>query len=68
MDVLAMDAVDQLALLARGQISARELLRAFIDRADSTGGTLNAVAPRDLDRAWATALKLDARRACGERH
>lgn len=55
MDILALDAIGQLGALAKGQISARELLQAAVDRADSTAKSLNAVVVRDLDRAIATA-------------
>ena len=66
MDILAMDAVGQLAVLGRRQLSARELLQASVDRADSTGKALNAVVARDLDRAFAAAQRLDDRRARSE--
>lgn len=65
-DILALDATEQLSALAKGQISARELLQAAVDRADSTAKSLNAVVARDLDRAIADALSVDERRARGE--
>jgi len=60
MDILEQDAVGQLTALASGQVSAGELLRASIDRADATAKTLNAVIARDLDRAFAVARRLGA--------
>jgi amidase len=66
MDILARDAVEQLAALAHSQISARELLQASIDRADATAQTVNAVVARNLDRAFVAAQRLDDRRARGE--
>jgi len=65
-DILALDAVDQLAALARREISARELLQASVDRADATAKRLNAVVARDVDRAVATAQRLDDCRAHGD--
>lgn len=65
MDILGRDATGQLSALASGQVSARELLQASLDRADSSGDALNAVIARDLDRAFAAAQRIDDRRAQG---
>ncbi len=64
--LLRSDAGEQLAALAAGRISARELLAACVARADATQARLNAVIARDLDRAFAEARRIDERRARGE--
>lgn len=66
MDILEQGAVGQLSALASGRVSASELLRAAVDRADSTAKALNAVIARDLERAFAAARRLDDRHARGE--
>jgi Asp-tRNA(Asn)/Glu-tRNA(Gln) amidotransferase A subunit family amidase len=53
MDILSLDATDQLQALAALRISARELLEASVVRADRLNPKLNAVVSRDLDRAYA---------------
>jgi amidase len=65
-DILARDATDQLAALGRREISARDLLQASVARADATAKALNTVVAKDLDRAFAEALRIDDRRARGE--
>jgi len=62
-DILARDATDQLAALGRREISARDLLQASVARADATAKALNTVVAKDLDRAFAEALRIDDRRA-----
>src|SRR5215469_12365051 len=66
MDILSLDATDQLQALAALRISARELLEASIARTDRLNPKLNAVVSRDLGRAYARALIIDERRARGE--
>jgi amidase len=46
-----MDAVDQAALVASGQVSPRELLEAAIERIERIDPTLNAVVIRWFDHA-----------------
>jgi|GEM_PF-6114583 len=55
MDILYLDAADQLQLLSSRQISARELLDMSVARAESLNASLNAVVSRDLERAFADA-------------
>ena len=66
MDILSLDATDQLQALAALQISARELLEASVVRMGRLNPKLNAVVSRDLDRAYASARMIDERRARGE--
>src|ERR1700746_3050280 len=66
MDILSLDASDQLQALAALRISARELLEASVVRRDRLNPKLNAVVSRDLDRAYASARMIDERRARGE--
>lgn len=65
-DILFFDATDQLKALLTRQISARELLAASVARTNALNTRLNAVVSRDLDRAYATAMRIDDRRARGE--
>src|SRR5215471_2180473 len=66
MDILSLDATDQLQALAALRISARELLEASVVQMDRLNPKLNAVVSRDLDRAYANARMIDERRARGE--
>jgi amidase len=66
MDILSLDATDQLQALAALRISARELLEASVVRMDRLNPKLNAVVSRDLDRAYASARMIDECRARGE--
>jgi amidase len=66
MDILSLDATDQLQALAALRISARELLDASVVRTDRLNPKLNAVVSRDLERAYANARIIDQRRARGE--
>src|SRR5215467_1184493 len=66
MDILSLDATDQLQALAALRISARELLEASVVRMDRLNPKLNAVVSRDLDRAYASVQMIDERRARGE--
>ncbi len=65
-DILFLDATDQLKALLTRQISAVELLDASVARTNALNARLNAVVSRDLDRAYATAKRIDDRRARGE--
>lgn len=65
-DILSLDATDQIAMLAAGEINARELLEAVVKRTDQLHPQLNAVIARDLDRAFIRAKQVDDRRARGE--
>ena len=67
MDMLSLDATDQLQALAALKISARELLEASVARMDQLNPKLKAVVSRDLDCAYATARLIDERRARGEK-
>jgi amidase len=66
MDILSLDATDQLQALAALKISARELLEASVARMDQLNPKLKAVVSRDLECAYATARLVDERRARGE--
>ncbi len=66
MDVLTLPAVDQLALLDRRALSARELLEAALARVDAENPVLNAVVAQDGTAARAAADASDRRRAAGE--
>src|SRR5262245_17439369 len=63
MDILSLDATDQLQALAALRISARELLETSVVRMDRLNPKLNAVVSRDLDRAYASARMIDECRA-----
>ncbi len=65
-DWVFLDATDQLRALRAGEISARELLDASLAHTNRLNGQLNAVVVRDLERAYATADAIDARRSRGE--
>ncbi len=64
-DVLSLDATDQLKALVAREISARELLDASVARTDRLHARLNAVVVRDLERAYAAAKAIDDRRVRG---
>ena len=65
-DLLARSAVDLRAMLARREISARDLTQATIERIDAVNPALNAVVARDDDAALKAADAADARLARGE--
>lgn len=65
-DFLDGDATDQLAALRAGEISARELLLAAVERADLTARDVNAVVSRDVERALREADIADEQRARGD--
>jgi amidase len=62
-DILLADASDQLAALAAGRVSARELLTAVLERVDRLNPQINAVVTRDVDRAVAEATRVDEARS-----
>jgi amidase len=64
-DALNLDATAQLAALADGRFSARDLLEAAVERADATQATLNAVVVRDIERARRDAEAVDEARVRG---
>lgn len=55
----------QAELLASGELSARELLDATLDRVAAVNPVLNAVVSIDEERAWAAAAAADEARAAG---
>ena len=59
MDILSLDATDQLQELATLRISARELLEVSVARMDQLNPKLNAVVSRDLDRAYGVQIPHD---------
>src|SRR5205085_11703972 len=60
-------ATDLLGMLAKRQVSARELLDAAISRIEALDSKINAVVVRDFERARAAADAADAALARGER-
>lgn len=60
------DAVSLARSIARGERSAREVLKASIERVSATDGQVNAFTDLTLDRARAKADAIDAQRARGE--
>ncbi|MEI6438714.1 MAG: amidase family protein [Alphaproteobacteria bacterium] len=65
-DILALDATDQLAMLAAGKISAVELLDLATAREAALRKSLNLVVVHDIENARASAKALDDRRVRGE--
>ena len=65
-DILARDAVDQLAALRAGEVGAVELLTAVLDRVDRLNPQINAVVTRDVARAITEAKAVDAARSRGD--
>ena len=63
LDVLALDASGQLALLGAGRIGAVELLKLALARHEQTHRRLNAVVAADLERALERAKAIDDIRA-----
>ena len=63
LDVLALDASGQLALLGAGRIGAVELLKLALARHEQTHRRLNAVVAADLERALERAKAVDDIRA-----
>lgn len=59
-------AVDLAAMLAAGEVSAREVLDAHIARIEAVDPTVNAIVTRAYERAAADAARADAAHARGE--
>ena len=66
MDLLTQSASDQLAALARGEITAVDLLEQALARVAALNPALNAVVAMDVEGARAAARASDARRAAGK--
>jgi amidase len=64
-DLATAPAHEQLAALARGDVSSRELLAAFLERVERLGGPVNAVVTIDAARAFDEAAAADDARAGG---
>jgi amidase len=64
-DLLNASASDQLDALARRQVSATELLDAYLGRIDERNGEIGAVVTLDEDGAHETARRADAARSSG---
>jgi fatty acid amide hydrolase len=65
-ELTALPAVEQARLAASGEVSARELVDAHIERIESVNPLLNAVVVKRYDAARAEADQADRRRARGE--
>jgi len=65
-DLLHSTAAELAALIASGQVSAREVTQTHLDRIESVDGEVKAFLHVDNDRALATAEAIDAHRAAGE--
>jgi len=59
-------AVEWMARMAAGELSARELTRHYVERVEEADGRLNAVAAFEPDRALAAADEADRARARGD--
>ena len=55
-----MDATDQAALVAKGEVTPSELLEAAIERIEHSNPSLNAVVIRWFDHARSVAAHVDA--------
>ena len=66
MQPLEMSAVDLVAALRQGDITAVECTTAFLDRIEATNGTINAFLAVDRAGALARAADIDARRKAGK--
>ena len=60
-----LDATDQAALIASGEVSAAEMVDGAAERIDRIDGDLNAVVMRWYDRARSQAAAIDEARADG---
>jgi len=65
MDLLQLSAVDLVAAIARGDVTATAVTEAFLARIDATNGTVNAFLAVDRERALDRAAEIDARRRAG---
>ena len=66
MQPLEMSAVDLVAALRQGDITAVECATVFLDRIESTNGSINAFLAVDRPGALARATDIDARRKAGK--
>jgi len=66
MQPLELSAVDLVAALRQGDISAVECATAFLDRIEATNGSINAFLAVDREGALARAADIDARRKAGK--
>src|SRR5688572_7250784 len=64
-DLALRPAVELLAMLQKGDVSARELLDHYVARVERLNPALNAVVTLDVERARAAAAAADAARARG---
>ncbi|WP_299844255.1 amidase [uncultured Roseovarius sp.] len=68
-EILEMDASSQLALMARGDLSAEELMRATLARIEAVNGSVNAIVGlRDPDDLLAEACSVDRGQTLGALH
>ena len=66
MQPLELSAVDLVAALRQGDITAVECATAFLDRIEATNGSINAFLAVDREGALARAADIDARRKAGK--
>ena len=66
MQPLELSAVDLVAALRQGDITAVQCTAAFLDRIEATNGTINAFLTIDRDGALERAADIDARRSAGK--
>jgi aspartyl-tRNA(Asn)/glutamyl-tRNA(Gln) amidotransferase subunit A len=66
MQPLDLSAVDLVAALRQGDITAVQCTSAFLDRIEATNGTINAFLAVDREGALARATDIDARRKAGK--
>ena len=66
MQPLEMSAVDLVAALRQGDITAVQCTTVFLDRIEATNGTINAFLTVDREGALARAADIDARRKAGK--
>ncbi len=66
MQPLEMSAVDLVAALRQGDITAVECATVFLDRIEATNGSINAFLAVDREGALARAADIDARRKAGK--
>ncbi len=65
MNPLQLPAVDLVAAVKRGDVTAVDCATAFLDRIEATNGVLNAFLAIDRTGALARAAEIDARRKAG---